>query len=365
MTQPAANTTQSSPELRIDPLTGLKTIVASERGNRPAARLACPKRPEVDAQSDPFLEGHERQTPPELYALRADASQPDTPGWTVRVVENLYPALVTGTRGDENPRASVALASENPADTADPLATQQTDPDLFALREATGAHEVVVNAPDPVTSLHDLETSQLEAAMEVWRQRMRAHDDAAYVHVLVNEGIEAGASLHHTHAQLYALSFVPAQIARERERFGAYANRTQGRNLLQDLLQEEVRLKARVVSVDGEAVAICPFASALPFQVQIVPRRPRARFESEGPLASALVKDVLGRLAAALGAVPPLNLWVRTAPRDAESFCWHIEIVPRIARMAGLELGTGVNLNAVAPETAAQRLREVEPAATP
>ena len=113
--------------------------------------------------------------------------------------------------------------------------------------------------------------------MGVWRERMRAHADGAeYVHLIVNEGREAGASLPHTHAQLYALRFVPAAIARERERFTAWHDRTQGRNLLEDLVQEEVRLRERVVAVDAEAVAICPFASRVPFQVQIVPRRPRA-----------------------------------------------------------------------------------------
>ena len=120
--------------------------------------------------------------------------------------------------------------------------------------------------------------------MEAWRARMRAHADAACVHVLVNEGREGGASLPHTHAQLYALDFVPAAVARERERFGAYATRTMGGNLLGDLVQEEVRRRERVVAVDDEAVLLAPYASRLPFQLMIAPRRPRARFEDDGPL---------------------------------------------------------------------------------
>ena len=110
---------------------------------------------------------------------------------------------------------------------------------------------------------------------------MRAHADAAFVHVSVNEGKGAGASLPHTHAQLYALPFVPAAVARERERFTAYWDRTQGRNLLEDLLQEEVRRQERVVAIDAEGVALCPFASRVPFQVQIVPRRPKHEIEAE------------------------------------------------------------------------------------
>jgi UDPglucose--hexose-1-phosphate uridylyltransferase len=193
--------------------------------------------------------------------------------------------------------------------------------------------------------------------MEVWRERMLAQPEAAYVHVIVNEGRAAGASLPHTHAQLYGLPFVPAAVARERERFTAHSDRTQGRNLLEDLLQEEVRRRERIVAIDSEAVAICPFAARSPYHVQLIPRAPRARFEEDGPLGARLLHDVLGRLAAVLGAVPPFNLWVRTAPRGAEHFCWRIDLVPRLTNLAGLELGTGLNMNVVAPEHAAEQLR--------
>jgi UDPglucose--hexose-1-phosphate uridylyltransferase len=173
----------------------------------------------------------------------------------------------------------------------------------------------------------------------------------------VNEGREAGASLPHTHAQLYALPFVPAAVARERERFTAYSDRTQGRNLLEDLLQEEVRRRERVVAIDSEAVAICPFGALVPFHMQVIPRRPAPRFSDDGPLGARLLHEALSRLGAALGGLPPLNMWVRTAPRDAERFCWRIDIMPRLAQLAGLEIGTGVHLNVLAPEDAAQRLR--------
>jgi UDPglucose--hexose-1-phosphate uridylyltransferase len=195
--------------------------------------------------------------------------------------------------------------------------------------------------------------------MSVWRERMRVHRDSAYVHVIVNEGKEAGASLPHTHAQLYALPFVPAAVARERERFTAYSERTQGRNLLEDVLQEEVRRRERVIAIDDEAVALCPFGARVPFHFQIVPRRPAARFSDDGPLGARLLHESLTRLGAALGQLPPLNMWVRTAPRDAERFCWRIEVMPRLAQLAGLEIGTGVHLNVLAPEDAAARLRDV------
>jgi UDPglucose--hexose-1-phosphate uridylyltransferase len=331
------------PELRIDPLSGLRTIVAGERADRPGGGFHVEPQPELDPEKDPFLEGHEDRTPPEVFALRPGGGAENTPGWTVRVVPNLYPALA---------------AQDGSAPAADPLATGRGEPDLFTAREAAGAHEVIVNTPAPANSLAALDAEQLGMAMDVWRERMSTHEDAPYVHVIVNEGREAGASLPHSHAQLYALPFVPAGIARERERFTAYSDRTQGRNLLEDLLQEEVRRRDRVVSIDREAVAICPFASRVPFQIQLIPRRPRARFEDDGPLGAGLLLDVLGRLARVLGAVPPLNLWVRTAPSGAEHFCWRIDLLPRLTHLAGLELGTGVNLNIVPPERAAALLRD-------
>jgi UDPglucose--hexose-1-phosphate uridylyltransferase len=97
----------------------------------------------------------------------------------------------------------------------------------------------------------------------------------------------------------------------------------------------------------------------VPYQLLIAPRRPTPRFEDDGPTAAALLHDVLNRLARRLGASPPLNLWVRTAPRGAEQFCWRIDVLPRLAHLAGLELGTGVHLCVVAPEQAAAELREV------
>ncbi|HEX6458638.1 MAG TPA: DUF4921 family protein [Thermoleophilaceae bacterium] len=336
------------PELRIDPLTGLKTIVAGDRASRPGGGFSAEPPPALDPQTDPFLEGHEDRTPPEVYALRNSGSGPDTPGWQVRVVPNLYPALAA---------RSEARGGSSEED-IDPLASGRGEPGFFASQPAVGGHEVIVNSPRPVTSLSQLSADEVETAFGVWRERMAFHADSPYVHVSLNEGRDAGASLPHTHAQLYALPFVPAQIARERERFTAYALRTQGRNLLGDLLQDEVRLRERTFAIDDEAVAICPYASRVPFEVQIVPRTPRKSFHEEGALAARMVHGVLERYGRLFGAVPPLNLWVRTAPSGAEYFCWRIDVEPRLTKLAGLELGTGVNLNIMPPEKAAEQLRD-------
>jgi len=330
------------PELRIDPLSGHKTIIAGERSLRPGGEPRCAPAEPIDAESDPFAEGHEDRTPPELHAVRAQGAPPNSPGWTVRVVPNLYPALTPAGEavgGGSTPGAGL------PAE-------------LFTSLPATGAHEVIVNGPQRVLSLAELPLEQVIAAVEVWRERMRAHAASACLQLIVNERREAGASLPHTHAQLYALDFVPAAVARERERAGAYTTRTMGQSLLGDLVAEEVRRGERIVAIDEDAVLIAPYASRLPFQLLLAPRTPRARFEDDGPSGAALLYDGLSRLARHLGSSPPLNLWVRTAPRGVEDFCWRIDVLPRLTHLAGLELSTDVNLNIVAPEHAAAVLRE-------
>ena len=247
-----------------------------------------------------------------------------------------------------------AIAAEHPllsADSPDP--PPQDSPALFTALAARGAHELIANGP--ARSLAELSVEQACAAVDGWRERMLAHDGAAYVHVGVDEPAGGGAD---SQAELLALHFVPAAVARERERFSAHAVRTMGANLLEDLVQEEVRRRERIVAIDDEAVLFAPWGSRLPFQLMLAPRRRRAGFSGDGPTGAALLHDGLSRLARRLGASPPLNLWVRTAPRGAEHYCWRIDIVPRLTHLAGLELGTGVHLNVLAPEQAAAELRD-------
>jgi len=329
----------ATPELRIDPLTGLRVVLAPARADRPFSFESSTVH--ESAQADcPLCEGHESWTPPETYAERPGGGEADTPGWLVRAVPNKYPLLAPGDADVDD----------------DPLASGRGDPELLMSGTATGDHEVIVHTPAHLASITELGAEQFEHAVNGWRERSRAHAGAPYVHVMVNEGHAAGASLEHTHAQLYALGFVPALIARERERFTAHNTRTMGGCLLCDLLQEEVRRRERVVAVSDDAVLLAPFASRAPYELQLVPRRHELTFADSEEGTAQLLHEGLLRLRDRLGAAPPLNLWVRTAPRGAEHFHWHIDVVPRLTRLAGFELGTGVGVNIVPPERAAQEL---------
>jgi UDPglucose--hexose-1-phosphate uridylyltransferase len=356
----------SSPEIRIDQLSGLPVVLAPGRADRPegfSARAAEPRGPE----NCPFCEGREDRTPPEVYALRPGGGAADSPGWRTRVVPNLYPAL-GGEPGEADGGATGAAVSEPAADagafssSGDPLLASRRagEPDLFSSRPATGAHEVIVNSPDHLTAMAELGEEQFAVAVATWRERMRSHAEASYVQLIVNEGGGAGASLEHTHAQLYALPFVPAAVARERERAGAYAERTAGSGLLSDVLVEEVRRAERLVAIDEEAALICPWASRSPFEMRVVPRREQARFE-EDEVGAEMLRTALRALAARFGEPPELNLWVRTAPRGTEAFHWHVDIAPRLTIKAGFEMGTGIDINVYPPERAASDLRECLP----
>jgi UDPglucose--hexose-1-phosphate uridylyltransferase len=302
-TGPAAAAT----ELRWDPLSGRPTIIAARRGDRPGGGFAVGAPESLDPASDPFLAGHEDRTPPELAG---------GPGWRTRVVPNLYPL--------------------------------------------TARHEVIVQSPDPLTSLSSLASAQLAATVGTWRARLREHADASYRHLFVNEGRQAGASLAHTHAQLVVLDVVPPLIEAEVRRFRQHAEDHGGRNLLGDVLAGELEAGERVVATSAQAVLLTPYASRHPFQLMIVPWAAEPRFEDSACDPAPMLEQALARLQRRFGASPPLNLWVRTAPRTAGSYCWRIDIVPRLSQLAGVELGLDVGVCTVSPEDAAAQLRALD-----
>lgn len=344
------------PEIRIDQLTGLRTILAPARAERPLDwDSPADQAEEAPPEGCPFCEGNEGKTPPETWADRPGGGSADAPGWRVRAVPNLYPALA----GEGDAASETATA---PAAPADPLraSSRAAEPDLFTSLPAPGLHEVVIHCPPHRRSLAELEDGELAAAVAGWRARMRASaGDASCVQLIVNEGETGGASLEHSHAQLYALEFVPVAVARERERFSAYNERTMGGDLLADVASEEVRRRDRLVAIDDEAMVVCPWASRSPFEMRVIPRRAAARFESDGEIGVGALRTAIRALAARFGGrTPALNLWVRTAPRGTEIFHWHIDIAPRLAIKAGFELSTGVDINVFPPERAASELRE-------
>ncbi len=346
----------AAPEIRIDQLTGGRVLITPGRAERPEQFGAEPWQPVGrEGQEDcPFCEGHEADTPPEVAADRPDGSAPDGPGWRTRAFPNLFPALVpeSGDDGESGPTSAFASS-------ADPLlaSARRAEPDMFASRPAVGHHEVIVNSPRHVSSLTELSEDEIVAAVSGWRERMLAHAGQPYVQLILNQGPDSGASIDHSHAQVGAAPFVPAAIARERERFNSYRERTAGASLLGEILREEIRRGDRLVAIDDEVALVCPWASRFPYEMRLIPRRPTASFElDEG--GAAMLHRALTALDSLIDGKPQLNLWVKTAPRGVEHFHWHLDLAPRLEPSSAFEMATGVDINVVAPETAAAKLRE-------
>lgn len=260
-----------------------------------------------------------------------------------------YAPQLSGSIGE----AETAMASA-----ADPLGDSRrtTEVNLFAAHPADGAHELIVNCAGHHANLGELSAEQVIAAVGAWRERMRAQaEHASYLHLSVTEG--AG-TCGHSHAELHALRFVPATVARERERATAYHQRTMGSHLLGDVVSQEVRKRERLVAIDDDVVLVAPWASARPYELRVVPRRPAPSFEADGQGGAEMLTRALAALGAVLGPPVPVTLWIRTAPRGAGEFCWHLDLAPNTVAPVGLEAGTGVPVNPVAPEVAAAALRE-------
>src|SRR5881392_1553521 len=154
-----------TPEIRLDQLTGLRTILSPARADRPFDFGGGATEPDPKAAENcPFCEGREDRTPPEAWADRPGGGEPETPGWLVRAVPNLYPALAQ-TEGEDPPTPSAAASREGLTAAGDPLraASRGREPDLFRASLATGFHEVIVNTPRHRTSLGQLDDSELAA----------------------------------------------------------------------------------------------------------------------------------------------------------------------------------------------------------
>jgi UDPglucose--hexose-1-phosphate uridylyltransferase len=307
-------------ELRRNPVNGRLSIIAPARASRPHGEPGARpvKTPAPPAPDCPFCEGNEALTPPEVDALRPGGGAADTPGWTVRVVPNKYPAL-------------------------------------------PGRHEVIVHSPRHDAELEDLSDDELMDALEMWRRRIawQLADGAAAATLIVNRGAAAGASQAHPHAQLFATPVVPPLLLDELAEFERYRNRYGGCVLCAELEGAGERLVQ-----DDEVAAWVPAALRYSHELWLAPREHQAdvREADLRPLARTL-RPALVALDEATGGAP-LNFWLHTAPADVRgTFHWHLELAPRLSTLAGFELGTDIALVAADPQRDAARLRAAWPGA--
>lgn len=326
------------PELRQDVVTGHWVVVATGRAARPHdfVKQVCG---ESMGGECPFCSGHETSTPPELFALRLADSEPDAPGWQVRVVPNKFPAFRTG----EPVRPSTPMFPRRPAD---------------------GCNEVIIHSPDHHASLATMPVDNVEKVLRVYRQRYRVHsrdEHIRYVHILVNHGIASGASMEHSHSQLFGVPMVPQLL--QAELAGAswfYTKRSAC--ILCSMVAEEIEADQRLVAKNRRFLAFTPFASRLPFEVWIVPRFHQ---ESYGMIDdeqiedfALILKDVLGKYYRRFDD-PSYNYYLHTAPCDGSDYPyyhWHLEMVPRLTIPGSFEIGTCMMIDIASPEHCADYL---------
>jgi UDPglucose--hexose-1-phosphate uridylyltransferase len=332
------------PELRKDPVVGRWVIISTERSRRPTNFEPAP--PAKPHSFCPFCPGNEDKTPPEVYVHRLESGAPNTPGWDVRVVPNKFPALQIEGQLDRRGEG------------------------LYDKMNGIGAHEVVIETPRHDQDMADLPIEHLRQVLIAYRERMLdLHRDRRLRYVLIfkNHGAQAGATLEHSHTQLIATPIIPRNLQEELDGARRYYELKE-RCVFCDIVQQDTAddNARRVVATSERFVALAPFAPRFPFETWILPRRHDAAFanvEDEAEFAdlAGLFKDVMQRLNLALER-PPYNFVIHTAPMsdgDLEYYHWHIEILPKLTRVAGFEIGSGFYINPTPPEDAAQYLRDI------
>ena len=330
------------PDLRKDPIVGRWVIIATERAKRP--QDFTQEMDGSEAGFDPFLEGNEDKTPPEILAYREPYTAPNKPGWRVRVVPNKFPALQV--EGALNKRGD----------------------GIYDLMNGVGAHEVIIECPHYETSMAHLTIENIREVLWVYRDRLvDLKKDRRLIHGLIfkNKGASAGATLPHTHSQLIVTPVVPISVWEEMTGSLEFFN-YRGRCIYCDMIQQELATAGRIVLDTPNFVVFCPFASRFPFETWVLPKQHSSHYENiprQGVEELGMVlKSVLTRLELALDD-PPYNYIMHTAPFDIQEvphYHWHIEIIPRLTRVAGFEWGSGFYINPVLPEQAATFLREVD-----
>jgi UDPglucose--hexose-1-phosphate uridylyltransferase len=331
------------PDLRKDPITGRWVIISSERGKRPSDFVRESVQMKGGANC-PFCPGNESKTPPEILAYGRNGSGKDSPGWSIRVVPNKFPAL--GIEG------SLDRQGEG----------------LFDRMNGIGAHEVIIETPEHMSTLATLQEKAVEEVLWAYRDRvLDLKNDRRFRYILLfkNHGEAAGASLEHPHSQLIALPIVPKRVREEVDNSRRYFD-VKERCIFCDMIRQELDTGTRVILGNDQFIALAPYAPRFPFETWILPRQHSSAFENQASSVyaslSKLLREFLARLDAVLNR-PAYNYVIHTSPIGEEindHYHWHMEMMPKLTRVAGFEWGTGFYINPTPPEEAARFLREAQ-----
>jgi UDPglucose--hexose-1-phosphate uridylyltransferase len=328
------------PELRKDPITARWVVIATERARRPSDFIRQPV-PPAAAHLCPFCYGNEQKTPPEVLAYRT-AGGANEPGWSVRVVPNKFPAL--GIEGELNRQGE----------------------GMYDKMNGIGAHEVIVEGPDHSLTMAEMTDHQIEEVLRAFRDRvqdLKKDIRFRYIVLFKNHGEAAGATLEHPHSQLIALPVVPKVVKEELDGAKVYFDFKE-RCVYCDILRQETAAGVRVVVETDRLLVLQPWAPRFPFETWILPKRHESHFDQT---EEATLQNLAWALRSTLRKMdkvlerPPFNFIVHSAPlqeNQLSHYHWHIEVIPKLTKVAGFEWGTGFYINPTPPEESARFLRE-------
>ncbi len=332
-------------EFRQDPITGRWVIISADRDARPNQYRRDRELENRESKADlasadtcPFC-AHQMDTPPTV----AQYGESPTLPWQVCVVPNLFPVLSSSQ-----------------------IVAPPTSLGQFESSPALGIHEVVIESPTHTTKMSELSDEQFSFMLRAYQDRiqaMRNSEGIQFALAMKNSGQDAGASLRHTHSQLFGLPFVPEQVQREFDGSSRYFETNQ-QCVYCDLIRAELGNQSRVVDCTEHFVAWCPYASRVSYEVWVAPRQHLARFEE---ISDALLEDLSRILRSLVGKIEQhprigaFNYLLHTLPfgdPQHAHYHWHFEFLPRTAKQAGFEWGTGIEINTVQPARAACELRQ-------
>ncbi len=329
-------------ELRKDPITARWVIISSERGKRPSE--FCETDEITSPKACPFCPGHEAMTPPEIAAIGPAGRSRNTAGWDIRIVPNKFPALSVD------------------------IQTSRQGEGMYDRMSGVGAHEVIIETNDHLQRFHEFSDKHIEDILWLYRERIidLKHDTRLeYMLLFKNSGSAAGATLSHQHSQLIATPVVPKRVREEIAGAKSYYEYKE-RCVYCDIIHQELSNPLRIVGENEHFIALCPFASRFPFEVWVLPKNHSSHYENlqryEAASLAQLLKNVLARQATVLDN-PPFNFIIHNTPPKEYStphYHWHLEIMPKLTRVAGFEWGTGFYINPTPPEEAAKFLRDAE-----
>ena len=325
-------------EVRQDPISGHRVILAPDRHNRPAAYDG--QEPLSENKTCPFCAGHEELTSNPICWYPPGTQEAYLRNWRVRVIANKFPALSTATTSLNSQTATTG--------------------------DHEGIHEVFVESRRHIDSFGELSSDEAAWTWLAYRERLlaiRQQKQWAYAQIFKNSRRGSGASIEHSHSQLLASRFVPSALSTELRSAAEHHHRNKT-CLYCSMIESEIAGNQRVVMKDKDLVAFCPAASRFPYEVWLFPITHLPRFEASTTSLLERASRILQRLIRSFDRelrCPPYNYFLHTAPFDSPQqayFHWHLEIFPRLVTTGGYEWATNSFVNTVPPETAARHLRQ-------